>query len=259
MIDLHSHILPQIDDGSRSAEETFVLLSEAASVGFTDIIFTPHFIEGYYDKNAAEICALANAIKAGCEKKNIQLNLYTGNELYFSKNIVHLIKSGNASSLNESRYALFEFPLQERPMDLFECIYALQEYKYVPVLAHPERYPFIQKEPELIYEFAKAGVLFQCNYCSILGQYGKKAKLIVEKMLEADLVSFLGSDVHRKNTIYPKIPLAMKKIESIVGKRKLKAITESNQKTVIENGEVNAPEAKEIKLSFFDKMILNHK
>ena len=100
-------------------------------------------------------------------------------------------------------------PFHQEPMDLYNVIYSMQENKLIPVLAHPERYLFVQKEPEIIYDLIEKGVLMQSNYGSILGQYGQKAQFILEKLLENNMVHFLGSDVHRPNTIYKRIPEAL--------------------------------------------------
>ena len=256
MIDFHSHILPQVDDGSQSVEETFALLKEAESVGFTDIIFTPHYMEGYYEKSTEEIKLISDAVVKIAKKENNKLNLYTGNELYFSKNIVRLLNEKKASSINNSKYVLFEFSINEKPMDIMEYIYLLQENNYVPVLAHPERYSFVQRNPDIVYELVNVGVLMQSNYGSIMGVYGKKAQIIAEKLLECNMVYFLGSDVHRKNTIYTMVPEALKKIEKIIGKDMLRKLTDTNPRKVLENDSIEYIEPENIKFSFTDKIKL---
>ena len=174
MIDFHTHIIPNIDDGSRSVEETFNLIKEAKEAGFEGIILTSHYIENYYETNAPERDVWVNAISDSLKAKGIETNLYIGNEIYISENIMNLLIDGKASTINNTSYVLFEMPLNSEPMNLYDVIYSLQENKLVPVLAHPERYSFVQKEPELIYDLIQKGVLMQANYGSILGQYGEK-------------------------------------------------------------------------------------
>ena len=239
MIDFHSHIIPNIDDGSRSIEETFNLLKEAKEAGFESIILTSHYIENYYETNVPERDMWVKAISENLRDKGIDINLYLGNEIYMSDNMMELLIDGKASTINNSCYVLFEMPLNVEPMNLYDVIYSLQENKLIPVLAHPERYKFIQKEPELVYDLIEKGVLMQANYGSILGQYGDKAEIIVRKFFESNMIHFLGSDVHRPNTIYKKIPQALEEIEEIVGKQKLEELTTINPKLALENKRID--------------------
>ena len=259
MIDFHSHILPNVDDGSKSVEETFELLKEAKEVGFDSVISTSHYIEKYYEVNVAERKVWINALSENLYKKNIDLKLYLGNEVYITENIIKLLETGKVTSINNSNYVLFEFPMNTKPLNMYDIIYDMLEYKLIPVLAHPERYSFVQKEPELIYDLIQKGVLMQSNYGSILGRYGEKAELIVRKLLENNMVHFLGSDVHKKNTIYPRIPEALSMIEEIVGKDKLYEITSYNPSLVLENKVIDVDEPSMFKLSLKEKMIVNLK
>lgn len=259
MIDFHSHIIPNVDDGSRSVEETFELLKEAKETGFSGVISTSHYMEGYYETDVAERNVWIKAISENLYKKNIDLKLYLGNEVYITKNIMNLLEQGKATSINNSNYVLFEFPLNSKPMDMYDIIYDMLEYKLIPVLAHPERYTFVQKEPNLIYDLIQKGVLMQSNFGSILGIYGEKAEIIVKKLLENNMVHFLGSDVHRANSIYPQIHDALRRIEEIVGEEQLNEITSINPNLVVENKRIDINEPSEIKLSLKEKIKLNLK
>lgn len=259
MIDFHSHILPNVDDGSKSVEETFELLEEARNAGFEGVISTSHYMEEYYEVGVAERKVWINALAENLYKKNIDLKLYLGNEIYFTQNLINLLETGKATSINNSNYVLFEFPLNTKPMNMYDIIYDMLEYKLIPVLAHPERYSFVQKEPEIVYDLIQKGVLMQSNYGSILGRYGEKAELIVRKLLENNMVHFLGSDVHKPNTIYPRIGEALDIIKEIVGSEKLEELTTINPKLVLENRRIDIDEPREFKLSLKEKMIVNLK
>ena len=259
MIDFHSHIIPNIDDGSRSIEETFNLLKEAKEAGFESIILTSHYIENYYETNVPERDMWVKAISENLQNKGIDINLYLGNEIYMSDNMMQLLIDGKASTINNSCYVLFEMPLNVEPMNLYDVIYSLQENKLVPVLAHPERYSFVQKEPELIYDLIQKGVLMQANYGSILGQYGENAKMIVKKFLENDMIHFLGSDVHRQNSIYKKIPQALEEIRKIIGEEKLEKLTTTNPKLVLANKRIDIEEPEEFSLTFKEKLMMHLK
>ena len=259
MIDFHTHILPNVDDGSKSVEETFELLKEAKKAGFEAIISTSHYMEKYYEVNVAERKIWIKALSENLYKENIDLKLYLGNEIYITENIIQLLETGKATTINNTNYLLFEFPLNAKPMNIYDFIYEMLQYKIIPILAHPERYVFIQKDPEMIYHLIQKGVLMQSNYGSILGQYGEKAQIIVKKLLENDMVHFLGSDVHKRKSIYPRIPQALSEIKLIVGEEKLKEITTVNPRLVLENKKIDIDEPKEFKLSLKEKMMINLK
>lgn len=259
MIDFHTHILPKVDDGSKSVEETFELLKEARNAGFDSIISTSHYMEKYYEVNVAERQIWIDALSANLQKEGINLNLYLGNEVYITENIIQLLETGKVTTINRTNYILFEFPLNVKPMNMYDVIYDMLQYKLIPVLAHPERYVFVQKEPEIIYDLIQKGVLMQANYGSILGQYGEKAQLIVKRFFENNMIHFLGSDVHKKNSIYPRIPQALSEIRLLVGEEKLEELTTINPGLVLENKKIDMDEPTEFKLSLKEKMIINLK
>ena len=256
MIDFHTHILPNIDDGSRSIDETFNLIKEAKEVGFDGIILTSHYIENFYETDVPERDVWVKAISENLGVKGIDTDLYLANEIYISENMMGLLEQQKASTINNSCYVLFELPLNEEPLNLYDVIYSLQENKLIPVLAHPERYSFVQKEPELIYDLIEKGCLMQANYGSIIGQYGVKAEYIVKKFLENSMIHFLGSDVHRQNSIYPKIPFALEKIKEIVGEEKLEELTTINPKLVLANKKIEIDEPEEFSLTLKEKIMM---
>ena len=256
MIDFHTHILPNIDDGSRSIDETFNLIKEAKEVGFDGIILTSHYIENFYETDVPERDVWVKAISENLGAKGIDTDLYLANEIYISENMMGLLEQRKASTINNSCYVLFELPLNEEPLNLYDVIYSLQENKLIPVLAHPERYSFVQKEPELIYDLIEKGCLMQANYGSIIGQYGVKAEYIVKKFLENNMIHFLGSDVHRQNSIYPKIPFALEKIREIVGEEKLEELTTINPKLVLANKKIEIDEPEEFSLTLKEKIMM---
>ena len=256
MIDFHTHIIPNIDDGSRSIEETFNLIKEAKEVGFDGIVLTSHYIENYYETNSPERDVWVKAISDNLKTTGIETDLYLANEIYLSDNMMNLLIEGKASTINNSSYVLFEMPLNVEPMNLYDVIYSLQENKIIPVLAHPERYSFVQKEPELINDLIEKGVLMQANYGSILGQYGEKAQIIVKKFFEANMIHFLGSDVHRQNTVYKRVPKALNEIRNIVGAEKLEELTTKNPMLALSNKKIRIEEPDEVKLSFKEKLTM---
>ena len=259
MIDFHSHILPNVDDGAKSVEETFNLIKEAKDNGFEAIITTSHYMEGYYEVKKAEIEVWVNALNEKLLAQNIDIKLYTANEVYLSDNIINLLETKRASTINNTNYVLFEMPLNAEPMNLYDIIYEMLGHKLIPILAHPERYTFVQKDPSLIYELIEKGVLMQANYTSILGRYGEKAELLVKKFLKNEMIHFLGSDVHRQKSVYSQITKALKEIENIVGEEKLEELTTTNPKLVLENKRIDIDSPKKMEFTLKEKWILKSK
>lgn len=257
MIDIHSHILNEVDDGSVSLENSIEILKKAESAGFTDIILTPHFIEGYYENIKSEISPKIRALKQAEYDENIEVTLHHGNEIFLSENTPKLIYDCKASTLANSRYVLFEVPFTTKMMTMEEILGQIIEMGAIPVLAHPERFNFIQEDPASLIKLLKMGVLAQSNYGSFIGMYGKEAKKTAEILIENRLIQFLGSDVHRHGHIYENIDKIIRKIESIVDDSKyVNDLTTNNPRCVIEDMDiyVEFPEAlKEKKnvLNFF--------
>ena len=234
MIDFHSHILPGIDDGSRSIEQTIRMLKEAKEAGFTKIISTSHYMEGYYESDETERIELLNEVQ-----KNISgIELYLGNEIYITNNMIDLIQNKQASTINNSKYVLFEFPLSAKSMNDKEVVYRLIENGFVPVIAHPERYSYVQDNPEYIEELAEMGALFQANYGSIIGMYGKKAEKTLKKLLKNDLIRFFGTDSHRIEQVYTKMPKILKKLHKVLSDEEIEEFTVINPQKVLNNEEI---------------------
>lgn len=256
MIDFHTHILPNIDNGARNINETFQLIEEAKQAGFEKIVLTPHYMEGYYETDVAERETWLNAISNNLHIKKYEGKIFLGNEIYLTENIINLLENAKASTINNTSYVLFELPLNAEPPKLYDLIYEMEQYKIVPILAHPERYTFIQKEPELLYELAERGVLFQSNYGSVIGEYGSNVERFVKRMLENNLVHFLGTNAHRPGTIYTRIPECLMEIESIIGEEKLKELTTTNPELALANKKIEPRTPTPIEYSFKEKLLM---
>ena len=232
MIDFHSHILPGIDDGSRNLEQSIAIVNEAKEAGFTKIISTSHYMENYYECNERDRRQLLKKVQ-----ENVQgIELILGNEIYITDNMIELLQNRQASSINGTKYVLLEFPLiATRPMNDKEVIYRLVENGYVPIIAHPERYPFIQENPDYLFELEEMGALFQSNYGSIIGMYGLKAKKTLKILLKNNLISFFGSDAHRPEQVYNKMPKMIKKLKKIISNEEFEEFTEINPEKVLKN------------------------
>ena len=254
MIDVHSHIIFDVDDGSKSIEQSIEILQEASSVGFEKVIVTPHYIEEYYEMDKEEIAARIEILKEELEKIDCNIEIIQGNEIYITNNINELLQNEQAVAINDKKYVLFELPLNSEAMNLNEVVYQILEQGRIPILAHPERYPFVQKDPNVLLDLIENGVLIQCNYGSIIGQYGKQVRNTIKKMLEHNMVHLLGSDVHRPRTVYPKTEEAIEEIGKIINEETLENITSIYPQLVIEGKNIDLPNPKPIKTTIFSKL-----
>ena len=254
MIDFHSHIVYDVDDGSQTLEQSINILKKAEKAGFDKIILTPHYMEDYYEIHTDEIAEKIETLREKCNKEQIEIELYQANEIYITNHIVELIESSEATTINKSRYVLFELPMNEEPGNLLEVVYQLLENKKVPIIAHPERYSYIQKDPNRLIPLIEQGVLFQTNYGSIDGQYGKEIQKTAKLLIENNFIHFLGSDVHHEGYIYEKMPEIKESLRKIISNEKIKELTTQNAEKVLNNEEIEVEMPTAIKQGFFKKI-----
>ena len=235
MKDLHSHLLPGIDDGSSSLEESIQILKQAQNQGVTDLILTPHYIEGSkYNCNNKNKKELFKQLVDETNAQNININLYLGNEVYLSDNFIDLIKSKEIMTLNNSKYLLLEFPMGNMFQNTKDILYELIVMGCVPILAHPERYRIFQRHPDHIEEYLRMGVLLQGNYKSLYGKYGSEAKKTLKYFLKNGWITFLGSDTHHDGDF--EIKKLKRKLYSIVGDEEIvNDLLENNFDKVVNN------------------------
>lgn len=237
MIDIHSHIIPNVDDGARSVEETFNILKEAQEAGFTDVILTSHFLLNYYETNAQELIFWKEKLQEVLKKQGTKINLHSGMEIYITNQMEELLENKKILTLANSRYMLIELPLATNVKYFDYVVYYLEAKGIKPIIAHPERYKCVQKDPDIVEEYIEKGCLIQCNYGSIVNLYGREAEKTIKTLLKKNQVHFLGSDVHRENGIYLIILDAIKKIRKIIGENKINEITTINPKKILQNEE----------------------
>lgn len=234
MIDVHSHILYGIDDGSRNIEESISIIRNYNLMGIKDIVATPHYINNSsYISDKKNNINIINTLKKELVKNNIDTNLYLGNEIYIDENIEDLLKKGIISSLNDTKYLLVELPMSGEKDNYYDIFIDLINCGYKVILAHPERYISFQKDFNRIYELNDIGVLFQCNIGSILGEYGRNAKKTLKRLLKEDLVYVFGTDIHRDKKDYKFILKGKNKLLKYISNEKFKELTEENTKKII--------------------------
>ena len=191
MIGIHSHILPFVDDGSPSLEESKQMLLSAKNDGITDVVFTPHFRD-VYKSYASDIIPIFNRLKEYAEE--IGIKVYLGQEIKYSKEIASLLKEDKLLTLNNTRCVLLEFDYFQEE-DVSEAAYSFTAKGYIPIIAHLERYQYCL-DFSIVEEIKNCGGLIQINAGAITGKMGGKIKKFVLKLIKFGLVDFIASDVH---------------------------------------------------------------
>ena len=233
MIDVHCHILPGIDDGSRNLEESMEMIREAYKAGFTNIISTSHYIEESYNVPKVKRQELIDMLNLKIEQEGMNIKIYNGAEAYITPNLVELIKAEELPTMNGTKYLLMELPMHNQILNLESIVSKVINQGITLIIAHPERYSYVQKNYKVLNELADMGVLFQANYGSCIGQYGKEAEKALKKLLKANRISFFGTDCHRAGSVYEKMPEILKKLEKMIGKEKLEELTTTNPQKLI--------------------------
>ncbi|CAA6826892.1 MAG: Capsular polysaccharide synthesis enzyme Cap8C; Manganese-dependent protein-tyrosine phosphatase (EC [uncultured Sulfurovum sp.] len=194
LVDVHSHLIPGIDDGSQTMEESLVLLKALEAVGYKKIITTPHIMVDAYGNTKESILQGLQVLQNEAKKHNIHVEIEAASEYYLDEGLLSLIHKKEIL-LIEDKYLLFETSYIHRPTQLEEVIFEILAAGYIPLLAHPERYRYIA-DPEEFQRLKTLGVLFQVNLNSFHGHYGAHAKKHANFLSQHGLIDFLGSDTH---------------------------------------------------------------
>jgi len=194
-VDIHSHIIPSIDDGAKDIEESIKLLKELETIGYKKVITTPHIMSDAYKNSATNIYEGLRILQDKMAQEDISLELDVGAEYYLDDGFYDRLKDEHVMSINQ-KYLLFETSYMSKPMLLEDMIYAISTAGHIPLMAHPERYRYIKNPIEEYKRFKDLGVMFQVNINSFGGYYGQDAKNKALFLSDAGMIDFLGSDVH---------------------------------------------------------------
>jgi len=218
MIDIHAHIIPFIDDGSSSIEQSLAMIDEAIKQGITDIICTPHYRKNIFMTNVCEIEEKYQMIKNRTKDKAIRL--FLGQEIHCSKinEVLEMINKGTLITLNNSKYILLEFSYTNK-IDISEVAYVTSLKGYIPIIAHIERYRYL--DLETVKEIKNNGGLIQVNASSLMGKEGAKQRKFVFTLFRERLVDFVASDIHekRRNWMSKAYRLVVRKFGQDYGQR----------------------------------------
>ena len=191
-VDIHSHILPGIDDGAKNIEESLKMISEMKKMGFEKIIATPHTYPGLYDNTTKSIKKSFEKLK---KEITINKNISFASEYMLDPSLIQKAAKKDLLCIKDN-FVLVEMSYLSAPINLYDILFEIIVNDYIPTLAHPERYIFFHKEFDKYYKLKKVGCLFQLNLLSATGYYGDHIKAITDKLIEKNLIDFVGSDIH---------------------------------------------------------------
>ncbi len=196
MIDLHCHILPDVDDGARDLSESIKMAQKAVEQGIHTIVATPHHLNNRYENPKQTIIDRVRELNKVLLEEKIELNVLPGQETRIYGEMVEGYEAGEILSIDNSQYVLVEFSSSQVPRYAEKLFYDLQMEGLVPVIVHPERNQEIIERPELLYQLVKKGALSQVTAASICGDFGKKIKSFSLQLIDANLTHFIASDAH---------------------------------------------------------------
>lgn len=195
MVDMHSHVLPGIDDGAKTPQDSIILIRKMMELGIKKIIATPHVMIDFYRNTPETIADSLEILKAELKKENIDILIETAAEHYFDETFEERVNDRKLMTMGDN-YALFEFSFINKPPNVIPVIQKMNDMGYKPILAHPERYPYMDLEQ---YKNIQGwGCSMQLNTISLTGYYGKDVKRQAEMLVDNNLIDFISSDMHHE-------------------------------------------------------------
>lgn len=197
-IDIHSHLIPGIDDGAKTIEDSIGLINELNKIGFSQFITTPHVMPPVWKNNTSIIQKGEKEVKITLDKNRLPFKAAA--EYMLDHQFLEMLKNEQLLTLKDN-YLLVEMSYLNPPMNIEEILYEIQIAGYIPILAHPERYLFLHQNFDFYKKLKNIGCLFQLNLLSVVGYYGQPVAKTTEKLLQQKMIDFVGSDVHHQKHI----------------------------------------------------------
>jgi protein-tyrosine phosphatase len=226
MIDLHSHVLPGVDDGAVDEFESRSMLERWAGFGFTAVAATPHLNGAPAPNYLAEVDDAMDRVSQLATEHGI--SLISGFEIMLHPGLPRLLESGATLTIGDSNAVLIEVPFMQWPAFTEDTIFNLQAAGFQPVLAHPERYSAVQGNPDLALSLARRGVVLQITYASLVGVLGRTVQRTAEFLLQSESHFILAGDAHSQGQRLISIPRALDRARRLVGEARLSQMTIDN-------------------------------
>ncbi|WP_421872658.1 tyrosine-protein phosphatase [Marinoscillum sp.] len=200
-VDIHSHLIPGIDDGVKEEQESLKILKTLKTFGYKKVITTPHIHSDYYPNTREIILAGLQELQEAVKREQLGIEVEAAAEYYIDGEFVRLIEEEELLSFGEKRYVLMETPFMNKPLIFDEVVFKLKAGGFIPVLAHPERYTYLTGDLSWLKKIKLQGVLLQVTNSSFMGVYGRQAQKIANQLAKESMIDFVGSDLHRANQL----------------------------------------------------------
>lgn len=195
--DMHSHLIPGVDDGAKDLEDSLELIRGLKSLGFNKLITTPHVMSGYYENDKEVIVKGLEKLRKGVQEASIDIEIEAAAEYYLDDYFEKLLEKESLLTFSDG-FVLVEISFSSKPNYLHNYIFKIRTKGYKPILAHPERYTYFKNDFKQYTHLKEIGCSFQVNILSLTGYYGSVVKKIAEKLLKNGMVDFLGTDMHHE-------------------------------------------------------------
>lgn len=195
-VDMHSHLIPGIDDGAKTLEDSVALIRYMHELGYTKLITTPHIMSDYFRNTPENINAGLDEVRQALKMEQIPVEIEAAAEYYIDDGFVRKLEEEPLLTIGKNNHLLVEVSYINPPDNVKEILFRAQVLGYKPILAHPERYPFWYRTFDEYQAFRDMGVLLQINLNSVSGYYGPEAKRVAEKLIDSGMVDLVGSDLH---------------------------------------------------------------
>lgn len=197
LVDMHSHLLPGIDDGAQNLEESMEMIRRFADMGYKKLITTPHVMADFYKNTTEGILRKRDEVREAMAKEGIDIELDAAAEYYLDEGLMKKLQNKEKLLTFGDNYLLFETSYMNASANLTQAVFMMQSQGYKPVLAHPERYTYWYGQFEEIEAIRDRGVHLQVNLMSFVGYYSRPAKDVADKIIDQKMASFIGTDCHR--------------------------------------------------------------
>lgn len=235
LMDIHSHILPGVDDGSKDIEMSMQMVEEAYAQGVRTMIATPHYYPGHSNCAGTKLKSIYEDTKARISERYPDFTLLLGNEIYYKKDVIALLKEGRIHTMAGTRYVLIEFSVTADFRYLYDAVYQCVNAGFFPIIAHVERYRCLLDKEGKLGELIRAGAYIQVNAENFGKGWFCSSRKRVMSLIRAGLVHFLGSDCHNMQTRRPDLSAAVQYLRKKETDALCKELLEENPQKLLQN------------------------
>ncbi|NIA06552.1 MAG: tyrosine protein phosphatase [Actinobacteria bacterium] len=243
MVDVHCHILPELDDGPKTMEEALRMCALAAEDGISTIVATPHMLNGIYNVKPSDIFSAVNRLNDSCRAAGLAVEIIPGADIYIDRDLPGLLADGQLMTIaNRSGHIMLELPEESVPDHLDALLFDLQLAGVTPVISHPERNYAIQQDIHLLYKIVDGGNLTQITAGALTGQFGSTVQKVALQITKAGLAHLIASDAHDTQRRIPQLSRARKVVEQLLSPEQADLMTAGRARSIIDGKYVPIPE-----------------